>query len=242
MKWVAPVIFEDNHLLVVNKPAGLLAQGDHSGDATLVDVATDYIRRKYEKPGKVYLGLVHRLDRNTSGVMVLARTSKAAGRLSRQFRDGEVDKTYLAVVCGRPLAETGELRSWLAAKGDWHGVTRAESGEFPGARESLLRYETMGTLAADQAGVSGGISLLKVKPVTGRRHQIRAQMALAGHPLLGDVKYGCPTRLPDHRVALHALQLSLDHPVAGVGMTWSTPPPKDWPWPASNGEGSPADV
>ena len=231
MKWEAPVIFEDNHLLVVNKPAGLLSQGDRSGDPTLLDIAKRYVRRKYDKPGNVYLGLVHRLDRNVSGVVILARTSKAASRLSRQFREGTVRKTYLAVVGGRPPAEAGQLQSWLADKGDHQGVTRAESVEFAGARKSLLRFETVDFLGGDRAAVPEGISLVEVVPVTGRRHQIRAQLALAGCPLLGDVKYGSPVRLPDHRIALHALQLGLEHPVGDRPMTWSAPLPGDWPWP-----------
>ena len=238
MKWDLPVIFEDNHLLVVNKPAGLLAQGDRSGDPTLLDVAGQYIRRKYEKPGNVYLGLVHRLDRNVSGVVILARTSKAAGRLSRQFRDSEVEKTYLAIVAGRPPAQAGDLHAWLAGQGDSRGVTRAEPRECPGAREGLLRYETVAYAEGKETVGAHGFTLLEVHPVTGRRHQIRAQLALAGCPLLGDVKYGCPVPLPGRRIALHALQLALAHPVGGRPMTWKAEPPPDWPWPPRIESGS----
>ncbi len=217
------VLFEDNHLLAVHKPAGLLVQGDHSGDETLLDVAASYLKQKYDKPGRVYLGLVHRLDRNVSGVILLATTSKAAGRLSGQFRDGTVDKVYQAVVAGHPPNGEGELRSWLAAKGDSRGVTRAEQTSFAGARESLLRYNVMES--------RGEWSLVEIKPVTGRRHQIRAQMALADHPLLGDVKYGSRRRLADHRIALHALGLTVSHPVGGQSLTLAAPLPEDWPWP-----------
>ena len=217
------VLYEDNHLLAVHKPAGLLVQGDHSGDETLLDVAGSYLKHKYDKPGRVYLGLVHRLDRNVSGVVLLATTSKAAGRLSGQFRDGIVDKVYQAVVAGRPQHGEGELRSWLAAKGDAQGVTRAEQQSFAGARESLLRYNVVES--------KGGWSLVEVKPVTGRRHQIRAQLALEGHPLLGDVKYGSRRRLADHRIALHALSLTVSHPVGGKSLTLAAPLPEDWPWP-----------
>ncbi len=217
------VLFEDNHLLAVHKPAGLLVQGDHSGDETLLDVAASYLKQKYDKPGRVYLGLVHRLDRNVSGVILLATTSKAAGRLSGQFRDGTVDKVYQAVVAGHPPNGEGELRSWLAAKGDSRGVTRAEQTSFAGARESLLRYNVMES--------RGEWSLVEIKPVTGRRHQIRAQMALAEHPLLGDVKYGSRRRLADHRIALHALGLTVSHPVGGQSLTLAAPLPEDWPWP-----------
>ena len=217
------VMYEDNHLLAVHKPAGLLVQGDRSGDVTLLEVARSYLKHKYAKPGRVYLGLVHRLDRNVSGVLLLARTSKAAGRLSGQFRDGTVAKVYQAVVIGRPPSDGGELRNWLAAKGDSRGVTRAGWKPFSGAGESLLRYHVIES--------RGGWSLMEVRPVTGRRHQIRAQFALAGHPLLGDVKYGSLQRLADHRIALHALSLTVSHPVGGESLTLTAPLPEDWPWP-----------
>lgn len=221
------VVYEDNHLLAVLKPAGLLVQGDRSGDLTLLDVAGAYLKQKYDKPGKVFLGLVHRLDRNVSGVVLLARTSKAAGRLAEQFRVGTVTKVYLAVVKGQP-DDGGQLTSWLSAKGDARGVTMARPAPFDGARKSLLRYHVLKSAA--------GFSLVEVIPATGRRHQIRAQFALAGHPLLGDVKYGAPRGLPDHRIALHASRLTVAHPVGAKEMTFSAPEPEDWPWPISSGK------
>lgn len=217
------VIFEDNHLLAVAKPAGLLVQGDASGDASLVDEARAYLKAKFDKPGNAYVGLVHRLDRNVSGVVLLARTSKAASRLSAAFRDDLVDKRYLAVCAGEPGPAAGELRHWLAAKGDAEGVTRCATAPFAGAREAVLEYRVL------EAGP--GFSLVEVRPITGRRHQIRAQLARAGHPLLGDVKYGSTRRLPDHRVALHALRLTVPHPVGGSPLELECPLPADWPWP-----------
>lgn len=217
------VIHEDNHLLAVHKPAGLLVQGDRSGDATLVDAARAYLKEAYAKPGNAYVGLVHRLDRNVSGLVLLARTSKAAGRLSAAFREGRVGKRYLAVVLGTPPAPAGELRAYLAAAGDREGVTRARPEPFAGAKEAVLRYRV--------AERRGGLSLLEVEPVTGRRHQIRAQLALVGCPLLGDVKYGAPARLPDRRLGLHALALELEHPVGGQPLTLIAPPDGAWPWP-----------
>ena len=220
------VLYEDNHLLAVIKPAGLLVQGDRSGDATLLEGARAYLKDKYAKPGKVFLGLVHRLDRNVSGVVLLARTSKAAGRLSTQFRDGTIVKVYQGVVAGRPEPGSGELRSWLSAKGDPRGVTRAETKPFAGAKEAWLLYDVVES--------AGRWSLVRVRPVTGRRHQIRAQLALAGWPLLGDVKYGSVRRLADQRIALHALSLAVTHPVSGESLTLTAPLPADWPWPVSD--------
>ncbi len=217
------VIHEDNHLLVVNKPAGLLVQGDHSGHSALNDEAKHYLREKYQKPGNVYLGLVHRLDRNVSGVVVLARTSKAAARLSAAFRDKKVQKTYRAVVTGSPAQPSGELKAWLGAKGDSRGVTRAAHESFDGARESLLNYRVLET--------RGEHSLLEICPITGRRHQIRAQLALMGCPLVGDVKYGSSRGLPDHRIALHASQLEFNHPVGAEVVVFEAPVPVDFPWP-----------
>jgi len=216
------VIHEDNHLLAVDKPAGLLVQGDRSGDATLLEAARLYLKEKYAKPGNVYVGLVHRLDRNVSGVVLLARTSKAASRLSAAFRAGDVTKVYLAVCHGRLPAAADRVRAWLSAAGDGRGVTRAAAEPFDGARESILAYRVRGE--------AGPVSLVEIRPVTGRRHQIRAQLALLGCPLLGDVKYGAPRGLPEHRLALHALRLEVAHPVGGDRLVLEAPPPADWPW------------
>lgn len=217
------VIYEDNHLLALYKPAGLLVQGDRSGDPTLLDWARSYLKTRYAKPGNVYVGLVHRLDRNVSGLVLLARTSKAAGRLSKLFRDGGVAKTYLAVTQDRPPAAAGELRSWLAPKGDQRGVTRVATAAFPGAREGVLEYRVL-----DQRA---GRCLVEVRPHSGRRHQIRAQFAQAGSPLLGDVKYGAGERLADRRLGLHALRLVLTHPVGGADLDLEAPTDPGWPWP-----------
>ncbi len=229
------VLYEDNHLLAVVKPAGLLVQGDRSGDATLLDSARLYLKEKYGKPGNVYVGLVHRLDRPVSGVVLLARTSKAAGRLSRQFREGTVAKFYLAVVAGDLGAQAGddvaadsrdaetELVSHLAHKGDRHGVTGAAAEPFPGSREARLAYTVLGR-RQDR-------TLVRIRLLTGRRHQIRAQFSLLGHPVLGDVKYGAPDRLSDRSLALHASRLVVGHPVGGRQMFFTSPPAPDWPWP-----------
>lgn len=218
------ILHEDNHLLVVLKPAGLLAQGDRSGAASVLEVARAYLKQKYAKPGNVYLGLVHRLDRPVSGVMVLARTSKAAGRLSAQFRDGSVDKRYLVVVEGEVPRPGATLRHHLAAEGDQQGVTRASDSPFDGSKVAELRYIVQDS-RRDR-------SLLEVQLMTGRRHQIRVQLARTGHPVWGDVKYGAQRRSGLPGIGLHAHTLTLAHPVGGAPLTFEAPPPAHWPWPA----------
>ncbi|MFO7652869.1 MAG: RNA pseudouridine synthase [Candidatus Krumholzibacteriia bacterium] len=216
------VLHEDNHVLGVVKPAGLLVQGDRTGDPTLLEAARAYLKQKYEKPGNVYVGLVHRLDRPVSGVVVLARTSKAAARLSREFRERRVRKVYLAVVLGAPPAAAGILRAEIAAAPDAAGVSLAAVARFPGSRRAELVYTVVGR--------SAGRCLLRVEPRTGRRHQIRAQLALAGCPVVGDVKYGAPERLPDRSVALHAWRLEVAHPVSREAVILQSPPSTSWPW------------
>jgi len=218
------ILYEDNHLLGVVKPPGVLAQGDRSGDATLLDEAKAYLKQKYAKPGNVFLGLVHRLDRPASGVLMLARTSKAASRLSAQFRQGTVEKSYVVVVEGRPPAREGELVAHLAQKGDAQGLTRGSLQPFPGSREARLRYRVRGQ-GADRAE-------LAVELLTGRRHQIRVQLALVGCPVWGDGKYGAASRLPGRRIALHASRLVVAHPVTREPVVLEAEPPAGWPWPA----------
>lgn len=217
------VIYEDNHLLAVAKPAGLLVQGDRSGDATLREQAKAYLKQKYAKPHGVYLGLVHRLDRPVSGVVLFARTSKAAGRLSRQFRERTVAKRYLAIVVDRLPADRGELVAYLAKRGDARGITRAALHPFAGANQARLVYTV--------AERDNRFALVTVEPVTGRRHQIRAQLALIGCPILGDVKYGAARTLADRRIGLHAWQLEVAHPISAAPLVLSAPPPPGWPWP-----------
>jgi 23S rRNA pseudouridine1911/1915/1917 synthase len=218
------ILYEDNHLLAVDKPAGLLVQGDASGDATLLDMAKVYLKEAYRKPGNVFLGLVHRLDRPVSGVILLARTSKAASRLAAQFRAGSARKQYLAVIAKRMAEPAGELVAYLAASGDGQGVTRAAWGPFPGSREARLRYQVV--------EAAGDRSLVTIALLTGRRHQIRAQFALAGCPIWGDRKYGSTHRLAG-RIALHAARLEITHPTSGQPVLIEAPlPTVGWPWPA----------
>lgn len=217
------IVYEDNHLLAVTKPSGLLIQGDRSGDVTLLEEAKDYLQEKYRKPGNVFLGLVHRLDRPVSGVVLFARTSKAARRLGKQFREGRVIKTYLAVVDGVPGPGETVAVAYLAPRADKAGRTRAERRPFPGAKEARLSYHVQDAI--------GGMALVEVQLYTGRRHQIRVQLSMLGHPIVGDVKYGFPTALPDRSIGLHASQLVVAHPISSEAITLVSPLPAGWPWP-----------
>ncbi len=216
---VAPleVLLLDNHLLAVAKPPGLLVQGDRTGDADLVTLAKAYLKERFDKPGNVFVGLVHRLDRPTSGVVLLARTSKAASRLSRQFRQRAVGKRYLAVVEGL-LDGAGERVDGIAKGGG--GVRVVPVGE-PGAQRAALRWRALTS--------GGGRTLVEVDLLTGRKHQIRAQLAALGAPVLGDVRYGGRTPFAGGRgIALHAWRLAVEHPTRREPVVVSTPPPAPW--------------
>lgn len=201
--FTAEVLYEDNHLLALNKPAGLLTMGDDTGDRTMVDVARGYLREKYNKPGNVFVGVVHRLDRPVSGVLLFARTSKAAGRLSDQLRKGDIEKTYRVLVEGRPpAAEQGELEDWLKKNRQTNKVSTASQRDAE-AKHSRLIYRVVDRV--------GELLELEVQPVTGRSHQIRVQLASRGMPVVGDVKYGSRHRL-GQSIRLHALRLQISHP------------------------------
>ena len=209
------VLHVDNHLLVVDKPAGMLAQGDATGDADLVTLAKAYLKARFERPGQVFVGLVHRLDRPVSGVMVLARTSKGAARLSAQFAGHETEKRYLAVVEGR-LEGGGEQVDWLV-KGERGSVKRVPEGST-GAKRAALRWEAI--------AIEGRRTLVGVALQTGRAHQIRVQLAGLGAPVVGDLRYGAKAPFEDgKRIALHASRLSVDHPTRAERMTFASRPP-----------------
>ena len=213
------VLFEDNHLLVMAKPAGLLVQGDHTGRDNLLDLGKDYLKKKYNKPGRVFLGLVHRLDRQVAGVVVLARTSKAAKRLSAQFRERGVRKIYWAVVHGRPDPPDGLHELALVREG--HKSVPAALGTAK-AQPASLSYRTLDT--------GPGSSLLEIDLHTGRRHQIRAQLSALGHPILGDGLYGSPENPPGDSIGLLARSLTVHHPIGREPLTFECPLPRDWPW------------
>jgi 23S rRNA pseudouridine1911/1915/1917 synthase len=219
-----PVLFEDNHCLAVNKPAGLLSQGDETGDPSLVDWARDYLKARYGKPGNVYVGLVHRLDRPTSGVVLLARTSKAASRLAEQFRAGKVSKTYRAIVEGEPAEEEGRWIDVLEKDRQANRVRVQDEAEG-GGREALVEYRVLRR--------GRGFTELELRPATGRSHQLRVQLASRGLPIAGDLKYGARTVLDAgdgrRRIALHALELVFTHPSRGEVISVVAPVSADWP-------------
>ena len=218
------ILLEDNHCLVVNKPAGMLSQGDISGDASLVDWARSYWKRKYAKPGNVYVGLVHRLDRPTSGIVLLARTSKAASRLSEQFRQGQVRKTYFAICEGTPSVQAGVWEDQLSKDPQTNKVAIAPREGGPG-QIARVQYEII-----DQRQEHFGIIL---EPMTGRGHQLRVQLASRGMPIVGDQKYGAKARLTASdglpRIALHAARVSFKHPTKSEICEVEAPLPSDWP-------------
>ena len=198
------VIYEDNHLIIVNKAAGVLVQGDATGDRCLGDLVKDYIRTKYNKPGEVFLGTVHRLDRPVSGLVVFARTSKALERMNELFRKRDVQKTYWAVVKHKPEKSKGKLVHWLS-KDEKKNLVTAHDRELPGTQRAELNYRLLGEI--------NKYYLLEITPITGRPHQIRVQLASMDCPIRGDVKYGFPRANADGSINLHARRLFFVHPV-----------------------------
>ena len=218
---VAPpfrVIYEDNHLLAVDKPAGLVTMGAPAGVPNLLAEAKAYVKQKYDKPGNVYLGVVSRLDARATGLVLLARTSKAAARLTRQVRDRSVEKTYWAVVEGRIRPESATCRDWVV-KDERHRRMHIAAGPSDGAKDAVLSYRLVRPLEAG--------SLVEVRLETGRKHQIRLQLAHRGFPITGDRKYGARRDFAGG-IALHAVRLALAHPVGGRRLELAAAIPDAW--------------
>lgn len=215
------ILFEDNHILVVLKEQNLASCPDESGDENLLDLLKDYLKRTYDKPGNVYLGLVHRLDRPTGGVMVFAKTSKAAGRLSEQMKTGDFEKRYLTVLNGAPNPENGKLVNYLK-KNTINNMVYLSTEGTDGAKYAALDYRVLEK--------RGGLALTEVKLHTGRSHQIRVQFAGIAHPVYGDMRYGGEFAIKG-RLALWAYSLAFTHPVTKERMRFLSEPPADeTPW------------
>jgi len=213
-----PILYEDNHLLVINKPAMLPTMGVADDRATVLTEAKAYIKEKYQKPGNVYLGVVSRLDAPVTGALVIARTSKAASRLTAMFREREVQKIYWAVVVGQPQPAEGSCQSWLR-KDERNRRMHACNAQAAGAKEARLSYRTL--VAGKRQ------SLLEVTLQTGRKHQIRVQLAERDHPIIGDRKYGGPVKFPQG-IALHSREVAFMHPVKKEPIRLIAPLPKSW--------------
>lgn len=215
------ILFEDNHLLVVEKPVNVPSQKDESNDADILSILKDDIKVRFNKPGNVYLGLVHRLDRPVGGAMVFAKTSKAASRLSEQIRSHEFKKVYLAIINGKPNITSGVLKDYLL-KNEKTNTVKVVDKSASGAKEAILDYEILGSM--DE------LSLVKIRLHTGRSHQIRVQFSNIGHPLYGDQKYGVDVNKPGQQIALWSYEISLVHPTVKQEMLFKCPPPDIKPW------------
>jgi 23S rRNA pseudouridine1911/1915/1917 synthase len=210
------ILYEDNHCLAVAKPAGALSTHFQGSEETLDRVVKRYLKDKYNKPGNVFVGIVHRLDKAVSGVLLFARTSKAAARLSEQFREGTVEKVYWAVVEGEVATQAGSLEDWLVKTERHVEVVPAQT---EGARQALLHFQKKATHA--------GLTWLEVRPQTGRTHQLRVQLAHHGHPIYGDAKYGS-IRTFGQAIGLHARSLTFLHPIRYEPITLTADVPRTW--------------
>lgn len=215
------VLYDDNHIIIVSKNSSEIVQGDKTGDKPLSETVAAWIKEKYCKPGNVFVGVTHRLDRPVSGVVVFAKTSKALSRLNDMFRDGNVSKRYLAIVKNLPPKPEGELTHWLV-RNEKQNRSYAYDSEKPGSKKAVLKYRLLGS--------SVNYHLLEVELLTGRHHQIRCQLAKMGCPIKGDLKYGAERSNPDASISLHAYCVSFEHPVSHKRITVYAPIPGDSLW------------
>ena len=215
------VVYEDNHIIIVNKESGEIVQGDKTGDTPLSEEVKAYIKEKYAKPGAVFLGVVHRLDRPVSGLVIFARTSKALSRLNDMFRSGDVHKTYWALVQQCPKEEEGTLENWLV-RNEKQNKSYAYNREVPNSKKAILKYKLIGQ--------TDHYYLLEVNLLTGRHHQIRCQLAAMGCPIKGDLKYGAKRSNPDGSISLLAHRVEFIHPVSKKQIIVESPLPADRLW------------
>ncbi len=214
-------LYEDNHIIIVSKLSGEIVQGDKTGDVPLSDTVALYLKEKYAKPGNVFVGVPHRLDRPVSGVVVLAKTSKALARLNEMFRVGSVDKRYLAIVKNCPAKPEGQLVNWLV-RNEKQNRSFAYDHEVPNSKQAILNYKLVAS--------SVNYHLLEVELMTGRHHQIRCQLAKMGCPIKGDLKYGAERSNPDGSISLHAYRVQFEHPVSHQMIDVKAPLPDDSLW------------
>lgn len=215
------ILHEDNHIIIVNKRAGDIVQGDKTGDTPLSNVVKAYLKEKYSKPGNVYLGTVHRLDRPTSGIVIFAKTSKVLPRLNKLFLSKDIKKTYWAVVKQQPSAPEGTLKHWLK-KNPKNNKSYAHPKEIKDSKKAILHYKTIKKL--------DNYTLLEINLETGRHHQIRTQLASIGSPIKGDLKYGFDRSNKDASIHLHARHIEFIHPVKKEPISVTAPPPNDAIW------------
>ncbi len=215
------ILYEDNHLIAVNKSSSELVQGDETGDKSLDISIKEYLKEKYNKPGNVFLGVVHRLDRPVSGVVVFAKTGKALSRLNKLFRDQQISKIYWAIVQNMPVPPSGELNHYLTRNAR-QNKSYAHDQQVPGSKDSRLAYRTLISLKK--------YHLLEVELFTGRHHQIRCQLAKINCPVKGDLKYGYPRSNPDAGISLHAREIRFAHPVRHQELTLIATPPQEKLW------------
>lgn len=217
------VLYEDNHIIVINKRAGDIVQGDKTGDRPLSEVVKDYLKEKYNKPGNVYLGVVHRLDRPTSGIVLFSKTSKALPRLNKLFAEKKANKTYWALVKKGDLPQSGSLTHWLR-KNPKNNKSTAFKAEVANSKKAILHYKVIKAL--------NNFLLLEIDLETGRHHQIRSQLASIGFPIKGDLKYGFDRSNKDASIHLHARRLQFNHPVKKESIDIVAPTPQDPLWEA----------
>ncbi len=208
------IVYEDNHIIIVNKKSGEIVQGDKTGDTPLSELVKKYIKEKYNKPGNVFCGVVHRIDRPVSGLVIFAKTSKALERLNRMLRDGEIHKTYRALVYGKPLHKEDTLTDYLVSDGRIN-KTFITTADNSAAKKSTLKYKTI--CEGDR------YTLLEINLLTGRKHQIRAQLSNMGNPIKGDLKYGARRSNPDGSISLQAYRIEFIHPVSGKQISLEAP-------------------